>query len=322
MFNIYIECNYYHYYNLICRGPVFFKHKVIAIIPALNEEFAIGSVVLSALNYVDDLIVVDDGSTDSTSDIAKAAGAKVIPHTVNKGKGAALRTGFQSISSVNGIVVTLDSDGQHMPSDIPRLIEPIVKGEADIVNGSRYLNQEEDSTPFYRRIGQTVLDKATNINTGLHLTDSQSGFRAFASYTLPVFNFKDDGFSVESGMLTDAARAGYRIKEIDIASRYDDSNGSIHKKNPVTHGIGVLVHLIHDMEFNRPLYYFGLPGLILVISGLILGLYFFGKYLNNEMTSLLPTVLAAMIGLGGLFMGFTGIILHSVSRLLERNTKR
>ena len=288
--------------------------NITAIIPAFNEEISIGSVVISTLEHVDHVIVVDDGSDDHTSEIARIAGAEIIKHHENQGKGAALKTGFDSINDVD-IVVTLDGDGQHNPEEIPKLIRPIIDGEADIVNGSRYLVNNDDDTPVYRRFGQTVLDNVTNLNSGLKVTDSQSGFRAFASYTIPAFRFNQNGFSIESEMLTDAANFGSRIREVEIEANYD--NGNNHTENPLSHGLGVLVGIIQDMEFNRPLYYFTIPGLILIVIGFTLGLFFFGQYLDHVMTNLLPTVMAAMIGLGGLFIAFTGIILHSMARMIH-----
>ena len=290
--------------------------RVTAIIPAYNEELAIGSMVISSKNYVNHVIVVDDGSQDSTAEIAERAGAEVIKHPENLGKGAAIRTGFKGIGNTD-IIVTLDGDGQHNPAEIPKLVMPILSGEADIVNGSRYLGKNDKETPAYRRLGQSVLDTATNLNSGLKITDSQSGFRAFATYTLPAFKFNHDGFSIESGMLIDAANFGSRIKEVEIGVKYNNKT-VIHKKNPLSHGLGVFVHILRDMEFNRPLYYFTFPGMVLIVLGLILGLTFFGAYQDHHMT-LLPTVIAGMIGLGGLFIAFTGIILHSIGRMMERN---
>ena len=290
--------------------------NITAIIPAFNEEIPIGSVVISTLKHVDHVIVVDDGSEDRTSEIAGIAGAEIIKHHENQGKGAALKTGFDSINDAD-IVVTLDGDGQHNPEEIPKLLKPIIDGEADIVNGSRYLVNRDDDTPVYRRLGQTVLDNATNLNSGLKVTDSQSGFRAFASYTIPTFRFNQKGFSIESEMLTDAANFGSRIREVEIGANYH-IDGNNHKENPLSHGLGVLVKIIQDMEFNRPLYYFTIPGMILIVIGFTLGLFFFGQYLDHVTTTLLPTVMAAMIGLGGLFIAFTGIILHSMARMINR----
>ncbi|CAG0974962.1 MAG: glycosyltransferase family 2 protein, partial [Candidatus Methanoperedens sp.] len=153
---------------------------IIAILPAFNEEISIGSMVLHARDHAERVIVVDDGSSDRTAEIAGFAGAEVIRHTKNMGKGVALKTGFD-LAGRNGakVIVTMDTDGQHDPEEIPKLVAPILQGEADIVNGSRYMNGKDRNTPFYRRVGQNVLDKATNFNSGLQLTDTQSGFRAF-----------------------------------------------------------------------------------------------------------------------------------------------
>ena len=289
--------------------------NITAIIPAYNEEISIGSVILNVNEYVDNIIVVDDGSNDKTSMIAELAGAEVIKHPENKGKGASLKTGFENVKNTD-IIVTIDGDGQHNPDDIPRLIKPISEGSADIVNGSRYLNQEDNETPAYRRLGQTVLDKATSINSGLEITDSQSGFRAFGIHTLPAFRFSKTGFVIESEMLIDAAKMGLRVTEIPIGVRYQNLNG--HKKNPISHGVGVLVSILQDMEFNRPLYYFTLPGIILIIIGLIYGFFSFGDYLGGNTLTLAPTVLGALVTLIGTFIAFTGFILDSISRMITR----
>ena len=288
--------------------------KITAILPAYNEEVSIGSVVLNTKKYVGNIIVVDDGSTDNTVEIAELAGAQVICHSSNKGKGAALKTGFEAVKS-SEIIITMDSDAQHDPKEIPKLIAPIINGEADIVNGSRYINGNKKDTPSYRRVGQTVLDKATNLGSGLDITDSQSGFRAFARHAVPAFRFSSVGFGIESEMLTDAANAGLRIKEVEINVRYDVDGST---KNPLTHGIGVLMRVINDLEFQKPLYYFTLPGSLIIIVGVILGLIFFGDYLGGTTKSLAPTVIAIMMTLVGGFLAFTGIILDSMSRMITR----
>ena len=288
--------------------------KITAILPAYNEEVSIGSVVLNTKKYVGSIIVVDDGSTDNTVEIAELAGAQVIRHSSNKGKGAALKTGFEAAKS-SEIIITMDSDAQHDPKEIPKLIAPIINGEADIVNGSRYINGNKKDTPSYRRVGQTVLDRATNLGSGLDITDSQSGFRAFARHAIPAFRFSSVDFGIESEMLTDAANAGLRIKEVEINVRYDVDGST---KNPLTHGIGVLMRVLNDLEFQKPLYYFTLPGSLIIIVGVILGLIFFGDYLGGTSKSLAPTVIAIMMTLVGGFLAFTGIILDSMSRMINR----
>jgi len=273
-------------------------------------------VVLGARQHALRVIVVDDGSQDKTAELAKLARAQVLVHPHNLGKGAALKTGFHAARDAD-IIVTMDSDGQHEAEEIPRLLEPILKGEADVVNGSRYLNGNSDTeTPAYRRVGQNVLDTATNISGKINVTDSQSGFRAFAGHTIPVFRFHSHDYTIESEMLIEASKAGLRIVEVEISATYGEETH--HKKNPISHGVGVLVRILQDMEFNRPLYYFTFPGLILVFVGMILGLKFFGEYLGGQMTTLLPTTLAALLTILGTFMAFTGLILHSVSRMIWR----
>lgn len=293
---------------------------ITAILPAFNEEVSIGSMVLHARQHADHVVVIDDGSKDRTFEIAKLAGAEVIRHPKNMGKGLALRTGFEHAGK-NGckIVLTMDTDGQHDPDDIQKLILPILNGEADIVNGSRYMNGTDKNTPFFRRIGQNILDKATNLNAGLQITDTQSGFRAFARNTLPAFKFKSNGLAIESEMLMDAANAGFRIKEVGIGVRYDVGKSS---ENPIKHGLKVLANVINDMELNRPLYYFTLPGAVLATIGLAMGLGFLQSFYNGGGLMFGPTLLMILLTLIGTFMVFTGIILHTMSKLINENQKK
>ena len=217
--------------------------KSIVIIPALNEEAAIGSIVERSLQYADDVLVIDDGSTDDTFEIASNAGARVIKHHTNQGKGVSLKDAFGEVSAYD-VVVTIDGDGQHNPDEIPVLIAPIIDGRADLVNGSRYLNGFDENTPAYRRVGQRVLDIATNVTSGTSVTDSQSGFRAFSGKTISCYKFRDPGFGVESEMIADAAENNLRIIEVPITVKYDVENSST--KGPVTHGVGVLLKIIKD----------------------------------------------------------------------------
>jgi len=291
---------------------------ITAILPALNEEVGIGSIILRAKQYVDRVIVIDDGSTDTTAEIAKLAGAEVIRHHENRGKGAALKTGFAAANGAK-IIITLDTDGQHNPAEIPKLIAPILAGEADMVNGSRYLNGNGQNTPAYRRLGQKVLDRAANFNSGLAITDTQSGFRAFAAHTSPVFGFRSKGLAIESEMLADAAKAGLRIKEVEIGVRYDVEGSNEH---PVKHGVKVLVRVLHDMELNKPLYYFTVPGMVFGITGMGLGLRFLQDFYLGGGLMFGPTLLMILLTLVGTFMTFTGIILHTMSRLMSESKKR
>ena len=285
---------------------------ITALLPAYNEEVSIGSVVLRTRQFADRVIVVDDGSSDRTAEVAALAGAEVIRHPENRGKGAALKTGFESLNG-DSVIVTIDTDGQHDPADIPRLVQPILRGEADMVNGSRYLNGDKKDTPFYRRVGQMVLDTATNFDAGLSVTDSQSGFRAFSGRAKDVFRFHQNGLAIESEMLADAAAAGLRIKEVEIGVRYDVDGSSEH---PVAHGVRVLIKVLHDMELRRPLYYFTVPGMLMAGAGVLMGLEFLRIFAHGGSLQYGPTLLMVMLTLVGSFMALTGIILHSISTIL------
>jgi glycosyltransferase involved in cell wall biosynthesis len=291
---------------------------ITAILPAFNEEVAIGSMALRAKQHADHVIVIDDGSNDRTSEVARLAGADVIRHPKNLGKGMALRTGFERAGK-NGckVVITMDTDGQHDPDDIQKLISPILNGEADIVNGSKYMNGTDKKTPLYRRFGQKILDRATNLNAGLKITDTQSGFRAFARHTLPAFKFRSNGLAIESEMLMDAANAGFRIKEVNIDRRYDAGRSSEH---PIKHGLKVLANVIRDMEMNRPFYYFIVPGAIFSVIGLTMGLSFLQTFHNGGSLMFGPTLLMILFTLMGTFMVFTGIIMHTISKLIRTIT--
>jgi glycosyltransferase involved in cell wall biosynthesis len=223
----------------------------------------------------------------------------------------AFKTGFEIAGSAD-IIVTMDSDGQHNPSDIPKLVAPILRGEADMVNGSRYLNGHATDTPAYRRIGQTILDKATVMNSGIKITDSQSGFRAFAASTKDIFRFNAQGMAIESEMLADAGRAGLRVKEVEIRVRYDVDGST---ENPIRHGLVVLLTVLKDIEFNKPLYYFTFPGLVLGAGGLYMGFGFLRAFYLGGGLEFGPTILMILLTLVGTFMGFTGIMLHSIAGL-------
>ena len=216
--------------------------NIVAIIPAYNEEKALPDVIAKTLKHVDRVIIVNDGSIDKTAEVAAESGAEVINHSTNLGKGEALKSGFKAIDD-DSIIITIDGDGQHNPDEIPHLIKPIIEDGADLVNGSRYMDGPEENTPAYRRVGQRVLDIATNISAGIRVTDSQSGFRAFSSKSKNCFRFKDTGFGIESEMLVDAADAGLKIVEVPITVRYDVDGST---KDPITHGMGVLFNITKD----------------------------------------------------------------------------
>jgi glycosyltransferase involved in cell wall biosynthesis len=281
--------------------------NVAILLPAYNEEVAIASMVLLSSRYAQEVIVIDDGSTDRTKEVSELAGATVLSHKTNKGKGVALKTGFNYAKDYD-IIVTIDADGQHNPSEIPLLIKPIEEGKADLVNGSRYINGHETSTPKYRRVGQTILDNATNIAAGVKITDSQSGFRAFSSKCFDYFNFDPEGFGIESDMLIEAANNNLRIVEVEITVRYDVNTTTA---NPVVQGVSVLLRVLELMRLNRPIYFYGISGSIILFFGILI-------YLTIHSINLSSNLYLSAIGIFVILMGIvliiSGVLADSVKR--------
>jgi glycosyltransferase involved in cell wall biosynthesis len=291
--------------------------KIMVGIPCYNEEVAIGSLVLRAAQYVDRIVVLDDGSTDRTAQVARLAGAEVLAHRTNLGKGAAIRDLFKYATQCNvDILVILDGDGQHNPDDIPKLVRPLLLDEADVVNGSRYINGDGSETPLYRRFGQVVLDKFTRLgfDRDVNVTDTQSGFRAFSMRAARIFQFSSDKLAIDSEMLIDAAKAGLRIQEVDVRVRYDVGHSYAH---PIAHGLQVFVGVLRNIEFKRPLLAFTAPGFIFIGVGVSLavyvirGFYAWGHVPNG------PAILMLLFLLVGTLLALTGIILDSMASLTE-----
>ena len=293
----------------------------VAIIAALNEEETIGTVVIKTKRHVDTVIVVDDGSKDKTAEVGRLAGAEVISHIENRGKGEALKTGFERADELAAdIVVTIDADFQHNPDDIPTVISPILEGEADMVIGSRFLNKaHKKDIPLYRRLGQWILTTTTNLDSDIKITDSQSGFRAFSKDILRNFKFTQKGLSIESEMLDDAIEHGIKIKEVPISMRYEGLETST--ETPRKHGMGVLNFILKIVMEKRPLLFFGVSGMILLIAGLAFGLYSLNSYFANNQVPFGPSLAAAVLILIGVLSVFAGMILNSIVIMIRSQTK-
>ncbi|MCC7371777.1 MAG: glycosyltransferase family 2 protein [Chloroflexi bacterium] len=286
--------------------------RVVAVVPAFNEERSIGSVILKVLPHVDEVIVVDDGSADATADIAHRAGATVVRHEENQGKGVALQTGFRYAQERKAdAVVTLDADGQHIPAEIPKVVRPVLDDEADIVVGSRYLEPASD-VPLARIWGHRVFNFITNRSSGVSVTDSQSGFRAFSQHALENFRFSSSSFSVESEMQFLAHERGLRLTEVPIIIRYDDPP----KRNVFVHGLIVLNGIMRLIGQHHPLLFFSLPGLIILLAGLGLGMFVVDRYTNYGQLAVGYGLITVLLLVVGHVSFFAGVILHSVRGLL------
>ncbi|MBN1954924.1 MAG: glycosyltransferase family 2 protein [Anaerolineae bacterium] len=285
---------------------------IIVVIPAFNEERFIGSVVLKARKYADQVIVVDDGSSDATGEIATAAGATVVRHPVNQGKGVSLSSGFRRAREWNPrAVIVIDGDGQHLVEEIPGILAPVLAGQADIVVGSRYL-EERSSVPRHRVVGHRAFNILTNVASGVRVTDSQSGFRAFSPRAAELATFGSTGFSVESEMQFLAQEHKLRLVEVPITIRYNDQP----KRSVIAHGLAVLNGVLQIIGQYRPLLFFGLPGLITLLIGLGWGAAVVEIYRQTENLAVGYALISVMLFMLGSLSLFVGMILHSVRGLL------
>ena len=293
---------------------------IIAGIPAYNEENSIAKVILLAQKHVDAVVVCDDGSQDLTADIAEKLGAIVVKHEKNMGYGAAIQTLFEKARALNAdLLLTVDADGQHDAKEIPKLIRPILERKADIVIGSRFLQQNRDM-PLYRRFGIKVLTKMTNRSREKDtLTDAQCGFRAYNRKAIESLVLDEDGMGVSAEVLLKAGANALVVTEVPVEVQYKGLETSTH--HPLKHGLGVISTIIKLVVEERPLLYLGIPGAALLSLGLFFGLWTIQLYYISEPHRIATNVALASVSftLIGIFFIFTAITLYAILRAIKRD---
>lgn len=290
------------------------KLFIVACIPAYNEEKTIAKVLLKTKKYVDKVIVCDDGSTDMTAAIAEALGAEVVRHERNMGYGAAIISLFRRARAMGvDIMVTLDADGQHDPDYVPRLIEPVMRGDADIVIGSRFLAEEVD-IPAYRRIGIKIINWITG-HGSKKISDTQSGFRAYSRKAIETILPAEMGMGVSTEILLKAEERGLRIKEVPLKIIYDVERPS--KINPVTHGLDVIFSTIKHLSVRHPLMFYGIPGTLCLLIALTAGIMLIHLFNLTRYFSLPLAVVAVGFGLLGAILCSTAIMLWILVSLIK-----
>ncbi|MFP4546450.1 MAG: glycosyltransferase family 2 protein [Methanomassiliicoccales archaeon] len=290
--------------------------EVVTVIPAFNEEVSIGSVILGAKRHSESVVVVDDGSWDRTAELARMAGAEVIRFEENMGKAHALKKGLE-YADTKGFraVVTMDGDGQHDHRDIADLVKPVLEGEADLVIGSRFLNGG-NGIPSYRKAGQKVLNRLTNLACRREVTDTQSGFRVLSRTALEHLDFSSEGYSIESDMICHFIDRGLRVEERPISANYGVPNK--HKKNPLSHGLSLMGRVIKVVSQNRPLLLIGVPGFAMVLLGFFLGTVSLMEITLFQWGWLFQTLMGAFVFTIGFVMIISALVLNSISDLLGR----
>jgi glycosyltransferase involved in cell wall biosynthesis len=229
----------------------------IAIVPALNEADTIGAVIaeIRAADPEFEVVVVDDGSTDATLDVARASGAKVLRLPYNLGIGGAVQTGYRyALERGFDLAVQIDGDGQHVPGELPKILGPVVRGECDIAIGSRFAGEGDYKAPKSRRVGMHLFSWVCSLLVGQKLSDTSSSFRAVNRSALAVFAVDyPHGYleTVEATVL--AAKCGLRLKEVSVVMR-ERAVGSSALTTPISlfYSLKVLVALFVGL-FRRPL---------------------------------------------------------------------
>lgn len=216
---------------------------ISVIVPVFNEELTVGDVVRGIKNALDamglsyEVLVVDDGSSDGSVNMALSSQAKVLMLKEHMGKGYALRAGFSKARG--NVIITIDSDGSHDPYDIPKILGPILKDEADLIIGSRFLNNKNIFVNGLNKAGAKILNFIIRTLTGRIISDSQSGYRAFKSSIVKTVSLKSVGYEIESEMLIKAIKKGFRAREVPI--KFEQRTYGRSKLDPIKDGLKILI---------------------------------------------------------------------------------
>ena len=293
--------------------------KITVGLPAYNEEKNIAKIIVQLKKVADQIIVCDDGSTDSTSIIAESLGAIIIKHPKNLGYGSAIRSIFLKAREINSeILVTIDSDGQHKFEDVEKVVKPVIDGRADISIGSRFLDKD-DIAPKYRKLGINIITKVTNSSLSEKITDSQSGFRAYNNKVLQTLTPSDSGMGISTEILIKSSNLGFKIAEVPTEIQYEGDTSS---QNPVSHGTGVLLSTLKYISIERPLRFYGIPSFILFTIGLIFTFFATQYYAEVGRLNTNLTLIAAGTLVIAVILIVTAILLYSLVSVVREGKAR
>ena len=273
--------------------------KLVVLIPAFNEEENIQKVIQSIPKKVlgvseVKVLVVNDGSTDKTMDMAMNGGAyRVVSHKKNLGVGAAFMTGIRNAISMKAdIVVAVDADSQFDSNQIPELILPILNNQADVVIGSRFQNKKPKNIPRIKYLGNKIFTKIVSSLVQQKFTDTQTGFRAYSKEALLNISVVSD-FTYTQEVLIDLKFKGMQITEVPISVKYDDKRKSRVVKNIFKYSSKVLAILIRTLIFHRPIFSFA------ILAGIFCG----GGILAKILTILDIFIVNASLSTGLIILG-------------------
>jgi len=288
------------------------RARIVAFIPACNEERTIGSVVLLARQYAD-VYVVDDGSSDRTAQLAREAGAKVIARAKNGGYGAALRTALEAARKMDAdAFVFLDADGQHDAAEIPVVAAPVLSGKADLCQGSRFLGKFV-SAPAGRREGVAFINKLTSAHYGKREVDAQCGFRAILGKSAGKIVLESDDYCASAEFVSSAQHAGLRVAEVPVHVKYFGE-----RNNPFAQGAGLVDYVAGQAIRKNPLALFAGIGAVLLAISALLGVFVVGSFYSGRGLATGSAFLTVFFGIAGMVMVLIGINLYTLRKMLEK----
>jgi len=289
--------------------------KITVGIPAYNEEKNIAKIISRIKDVTQSIIVCDDHSTDDTNKIAKSMGVDVITHSRNMGYGSAIKSIFAKAKEIDSdILVTMDADGQHRIEDLKKILEPVLSGTVDICIGSRFLEKNVENVPSYRKVGIKVLTKLTNVSLKESITDSQSGFRAYAKKAISEIIPTESGMAISNEILLKASNLNLRIGEVPIVVLYD---GDTSTHNPVSHGTSVFVSTLKFIAIEHPLQFFVLPGALILLLGLSFVLWALQLFSDSGVLVTNITLIGIACLIFGAILIVNGINLFSITHLIR-----
>ena len=289
--------------------------KITVGIPAYNEEKNIAKIISQIKEITSSIIVCDDHSTDDTNKIAKSMGVDVITHSRNMGYGSAIKSIFAKAKEIDSdILVTMDADGQHRIEDLKKILEPVLSGTVDICIGSRFLEKNVENVPSYRKVGIKVLTKLTNVSLKESITDSQSGFRAYAKKAISEIIPTESGMAISNEILLKASNLNLRIGEVPIVVLYD---GDTSTHNPVSHGTSVFVSTLKFIAIEHPLQFFVLPGTLILLLGLSFVLWALQLFSDSGVLVTNITLIGIACLIFGAILIVNGINLFSITHLIR-----